>query len=96
MKIQTKAVHAGERRKPAKQIPVSTPIHTGSSFVSESMSELDRIFGDEEKGYAYSRHGSPTNDALEEQITRIGGRARRIGLCLGHGGATNCDSDGPD
>lgn len=73
MRIQTKAVHAGERKKPARQIPVSTPIHTGSSFVAESMSELDRIFGDEEKGYAYSRYASPTNEALEEQITSLEG-----------------------
>lgn len=73
MKIQTVAVHAGERKKPARQIPVSTPIHTGASFIAESMNELDRIFGDEEKGYAYSRFASPTNEALEEQVTALEG-----------------------
>jgi len=73
LKIQTVAVHAGERKKPARQIPVSTPIHTGASFVAGSMNELDRIFGDEEKGYAYSRFASPTNEALEEQVTALEG-----------------------
>jgi cystathionine beta-lyase/cystathionine gamma-synthase len=71
LKIHTKAVHAGERKAPARQIPVSTPIHTGSSFVAENMESLDRIFGEEEKGFAYSRYASPTNDALEEQITAL-------------------------
>ena len=73
MKIQTTAVHAGDRKKPGKYIPVATPIHTASSYFYESMEQLDRIFGDEEAGYCYSRYDSPTAAALEELMTALEG-----------------------
>lgn len=71
MKIQTKAVHCGERKKAPGQIPVSTPIHTSSSYVCQSSEELDRIFEGSEPGFAYSRYTNPTNEALEEQVTAL-------------------------
>jgi len=66
MKIHTKAVHAGDRKKAGRHIPVTTPIYTASSFYYESMEELDRIFAREEEGYCYSRYDNPTMAALEE------------------------------
>ena len=66
MKIHTKAVHAGDRKKASPQIPITTPIYTAASFFTESMEQLDRIFGREEAGYCYSRYDNPTNSALEE------------------------------
>ena len=36
MKIHTKAVHAGDRKKPGPHIPVTTPIYTASSFFYEN------------------------------------------------------------
>ena len=71
MKIQTTAVHAGDRKKPGKYIPVATPIHTASSYFYETMEQLDRIFGEEEAGYCYSRYDSPTAAALEELMTAL-------------------------
>jgi cystathionine gamma-synthase/methionine-gamma-lyase len=71
MKMQTRAVHTGDRRKAQKQIPSATPIHLASSFIAETTAELDRIFGDEEKGFAYQRYNNPTNDALEEVVTSL-------------------------
>ena len=66
MKIHTKAVHAGDRKKAGRHIPVTTPIYTASSFYYESMEDLDRIFAREEEGYCYSRYDNPTMAALEE------------------------------
>ncbi|HTT62524.1 MAG TPA: aminotransferase class I/II-fold pyridoxal phosphate-dependent enzyme [Bryobacteraceae bacterium] len=66
MKIQTKAVHAGDRRKAKAHVPATTPIYTASSYFYESMEELDRVFGREEAGYCYARYDNPTNAALEE------------------------------
>lgn len=71
MKIQTKAVHCGERKAATKQIPVSTPIHTASSYVCGTTEELDRIFEGAEAGFAYSRYTNPTNEALEEQVAAL-------------------------
>lgn len=71
MKIHTKAVHAGDRKKAGAHIPVTTPIHTAASYFYESMEQLDRIFGQEEQGYCYARYENPSNVALEELVTAL-------------------------
>jgi cystathionine gamma-synthase/methionine-gamma-lyase len=71
LKIHTKAVHTGDRKKPAKHIPIVTPIHTASSFFYESMEELDRVFAREEDGYCYSRYDNPSANALEELVASL-------------------------
>lgn len=71
MKIQTKAVHHGDRKKPGAAIPVTTPIYTASSFIYEDMRDLDRVFGHELEGQSYARYGNPTTDALEELLTSL-------------------------
>jgi cystathionine gamma-synthase/methionine-gamma-lyase len=71
VKIHTQAVHAGDRKKPGAHVPVTTPIHASSSFFYESMEQLDRVFGQEEKGYSYARYENPTTAALEELMTTL-------------------------
>jgi cystathionine beta-lyase/cystathionine gamma-synthase len=66
VKIQTKAVHAGDRKKAGPHVPATTPIYTAASYFYQSMEELDRVFGREEPGYCYARYDNPTNAALEE------------------------------
>jgi cystathionine beta-lyase/cystathionine gamma-synthase len=66
LQIHTKAVHAGDRKKSGPHTPVTTPIHTASSYFYDSMEQLDRIFGQEETGYCYSRYENPSSSALEE------------------------------
>jgi len=71
MKIQTKAVHAGDRKKTGSHVPVTTPIYTAASYFYESMEELDRAFDPEHKAYCYARYDNPTNAALEEQAAAL-------------------------
>ncbi len=71
MKIHTTAVHAGDRKKAGPHIPVTTPIHTATSYFYDSMEQLDRIFGREEAGYCYARYDNPSNAALEELMTAL-------------------------
>jgi len=71
LQIHTKAVHAGDRKKPQPPTPVTTPIYTSSSYFYDSMEQLDRIFGHEEPGYCYARYDNPSNAALEEQISSL-------------------------
>lgn len=75
MKIETKAVHAGDRKtdpaKPGAFIPVTTPIYTAASYIYESTAQLDRVLGREEDGYCYSRYDNPTNAALEELMASL-------------------------
>lgn len=77
MKIETKAIHAGDRKadpaKPGAFIPVTTPIYTAASYIYESTAQLDRVLGREEDGYCYSRYDNPTNAALEELMTALEG-----------------------
>jgi cystathionine beta-lyase/cystathionine gamma-synthase len=71
MKIQTKAVHAGDRKKAGPHVPVTTPIYTAASYFYESMEELDRAFSPEHKAYCYARYDNPSNAALEEQTAAL-------------------------
>jgi cystathionine gamma-synthase/methionine-gamma-lyase len=66
-------VHAGDRKRPQQQIPVSTPVHFAASWICASQAEQDRIFAHEQHGYAYSRYCNPTNDALEELAASLEG-----------------------
>lgn len=66
MKPHTKAVHAGDRKKTGRHIPVTTPIHNAVSFFYEDIEQLDRVFARTEPGYSYSRYTNPTNAALED------------------------------
>ena len=71
MKIHSKAVHTGDRKKSGPHIPVTTPIYTASSFFYDSMDQLDRIFAREEQGYCYSRYDNPTSAALEQLVASL-------------------------
>jgi cystathionine gamma-synthase/methionine-gamma-lyase len=71
MNIHTKAVHAGDRKRPGPHVPATTPITLSSSFIYESIEDLDAVFEQPDKGFAYSRYDSPTNSALEELVTAL-------------------------
>jgi cystathionine gamma-synthase/methionine-gamma-lyase len=71
LKIHTKAVHAGDRKRAGAHVPVTTPIHTATSYFYESMAQLDRVFADEEKGYCYARYDNPSAAALEELMCAL-------------------------
>jgi cystathionine gamma-synthase/methionine-gamma-lyase len=71
LQIHSKAVHAGDRKKLGPHIPTATPIYTASSYVYDSMEQLDRIFGQEETGPCYARYDNPSSSALEELVTSL-------------------------
>jgi cystathionine beta-lyase/cystathionine gamma-synthase len=73
LKIHTKAVHAGDRKRSGVHIPSTTPIHTATSYFYESMAQLDRVFADEEKGYCYARYDNPSAAALEDLMCALEG-----------------------
>jgi cystathionine beta-lyase/cystathionine gamma-synthase len=71
--IHTKAVHTGDRKKPPAEIPVTTPIYTAASYISDRTEDLDRIFAHELEGFSYARYGTPTCSALEELVASLEG-----------------------
>ena len=83
-------------RSPARHIPVTTPIHTASSYFYESMEQLDRIFGREEEGYCYARYDNPSSAALEELLTALESGHGALACASGHGGHPRGDPDRAD
>jgi cystathionine beta-lyase/cystathionine gamma-synthase len=71
LKLHTKVVHTGDRKKAGRHVPVTTPIHTAASYFYESMEQLDRVFAQEEKGFSYSRYENPSTAALEELVAAL-------------------------
>ena len=70
-RLQTQAVHAGERKRGNRSVPVTTPIFNSSSFIYDDIRDLDKVFGREIPGDSYARYTNPTNAALEEVVTAL-------------------------
>lgn len=83
MKIQTQAVHAGDRKKAGAHIPVTTPIYTAASYSYEAIETTDQVFAHEIPGYAYARYDNPTNHALEDLLTALEGGAGSLACSTG-------------
>jgi len=74
MKFESQVVHAGDRKRlSGAPVPSTTPIHLSTTYFYDSAEKLDRVFGEEEEGFSYSRYASPTNGALEELTTCLEG-----------------------
>ncbi|MGP0075195.1 MAG: trans-sulfuration enzyme family protein [Bryobacteraceae bacterium] len=75
MKMETKAVHAGDRKRnpdaPGAFVPSSTPIYTATTYLYEETAKLDRVLGREEPGFCYGRYDNPTRTGLEELLTEL-------------------------
>ncbi|HYA18651.1 MAG TPA: aminotransferase class I/II-fold pyridoxal phosphate-dependent enzyme [Bryobacteraceae bacterium] len=83
MNLHTKAVHAGDRKRTGSWVPVTTPIHTATSFFYDDVLDLDRSFEGTLAGPSYARHGNPTNEALEELVTSLEGGAGALACASG-------------
>jgi len=84
MKIESKTVHGGDRRKLTGDfVPVTTPIYTAASYAYDSMEQLDRVFGLEEKGPSYGRYDNPTRSALESLVQDLESGAGAIACASG-------------
>lgn len=72
MKFESQVVHKGDRKRcNGGPVPSTTPINLATTFFYDSAAKLDRIMGNEEQGFSYSRYGNPTNEALEELIASL-------------------------
>jgi cystathionine beta-lyase/cystathionine gamma-synthase len=72
MKIETKAVHAGDRKRRAdSSVPSAVPVYTATSYIYDNTAQLDQVLAREEPGFCYSRYDNPTNAALEELVASL-------------------------
>ena len=70
-RIQTRAVHAGDRKPLEGFVPVTVPIYTAASYIYSDIAQLDKVFGHEAEGPSYARYNNPTNDALEAVMASL-------------------------
>ena len=71
--LATQCVHAGERWEKQYFWTSSTPIHNSTTFMYDSVYDLDDRVYSRKPGYVYSRGGSPTNSALERALSTLEG-----------------------
>ncbi|MBV8844340.1 MAG: PLP-dependent transferase [Bryobacterales bacterium] len=84
MKLETKTVHWGDRRrKTGGFTPVTTPIYTASTYLYDNVEQLDRVLGREEEGASYGRYDNPTRAALEELMRELEGGAGAVATSSG-------------
>ncbi len=67
----TRAVHAGERPERPEFTPTVTPIYPSVSYLVDDPETQDAVFGGEQPGYVYTRHGNPTTRALETAVAAL-------------------------
>ncbi|MGB6876340.1 MAG: PLP-dependent aspartate aminotransferase family protein [Candidatus Acidiferrales bacterium] len=82
-RLATQAVHAGERARPDGFVPMATPIYSTSTFLYDHLADIDAISSGERPGFTYSRHGNPTNAALEEAVGFLEGGAFAVSVASG-------------
>lgn len=69
--LETKLVHAGERKEKPIGQPVATPVYATATYTYDSMAQMDEVFAGEGGDYVYSRYGNPTVAALEDALAAI-------------------------
>ena len=79
-RLATRCAHAGaSRRGPGgANEPFQRPIVQSTIFDLGTSAEAEAIFSGTRKGYAYSRFGNPSVDALAEMITGMEGGAEAL------------------
>ncbi len=83
MKLESKLVHSGDRKKAGDYTPVTTPIYTAASYFYDSMEQLDRVLGREAEGPCYARYDNPTTTALEELVNDLEGGSGALACSSG-------------
>src|SRR5438552_369396 len=66
-------------------IPTVKPVYMSSTFVARTVGEMDRVFGNEEPGYVYTRYGNPTTAEFERTVALLEGGEPENTVAFGSG-----------
>ncbi|MDM7916923.1 MAG: PLP-dependent aspartate aminotransferase family protein [Candidatus Eisenbacteria bacterium] len=71
--FRTRAIHGSRASIARGELgkPVALPLVQTSTFSFDSPEEMFEVFGDESRGYVYSRYRNPTVETAEEKIAAI-------------------------
>jgi cystathionine beta-lyase/cystathionine gamma-synthase len=73
MKQATKLIHAGEGVDTGKTPSLTTPIYETSTFVFDSVADVEKYQQGKLNGYLYSRYENPTVVAVEQKLAAVDG-----------------------
>ncbi len=70
-KIESKAVHSGERSKKRQNRSVTIPLEQTAAYYFENTKQIKDFYQGKIKGIKYGRYGCPTQSAVEEKIAAL-------------------------
>src|SRR4029450_12435754 len=73
MKQATKLIHAGEDVDTGATPSLTTPIYETSTFVFDSVADVEKYQEGKLNGYLYSRYENPTVVAVEQKLAAVDG-----------------------
>ena len=81
-RLDTLAVHAGQRPDPATGAR-AVPIYQTTSYVFKNTAHAARLFALQESGNIYTRLMNPTTDVFEQRVAAIEGGRAALALASG-------------
>jgi methionine-gamma-lyase len=86
---QTRAIHAGERKRHGVDVPVTAEIVRSSTFTFSSSEEIKRWAKGESTAYIYTRYGNPTLAVAEKKIAALEGAEAAVVTSSGMAAISN-------
>ncbi|MGH9385033.1 MAG: trans-sulfuration enzyme family protein [Vicinamibacterales bacterium] len=83
MRPATELVHAGERTTSGETAPLTVPIYETTTFIFDSVADVERYQQGGMNGYLYSRYENPTVVALEQKVAAIDGAEMSLAFSSG-------------
>lgn len=87
LRLETKAVHAGQQLDPAT-FSRAVPIYQTTSFGFKDSEHAENLFNLTESGYIYTRIINPTTDVFEQRVAALEGGVGALGVASGQAATT--------
>lgn len=71
MKIETRAIHSGERNIKRQNRSVTIPLEQTAAYYFENTQQIKDFYKGKIEGIKYGRYGCPTQHAVEEKIAEL-------------------------
>ena len=88
MKQATRLIHAGNAVDTGATPSLTTPIYETSTFVFDSVADVERYQAGKLDGYLYSRYENPTLSSVETKLALADGAPRALVFASGMAAAT--------
>ena len=83
LRLETIAVHGGERGNPRQHRSVTSPIERTAAYYFENTGQIVDFYEGKLGGVKYGRYGCPTQQAVEEKMAKLEGADRALAFSSG-------------